>query len=43
MMQLIKNFFMSLGNIFRKPRTVVYPMEKIIIPEKSRGVTASET
>ncbi len=38
MMQLIKNFFMSLGNIFRKPRTVVYPREKIIIPEKSRGL-----
>jgi len=38
MLQLIKNFFTGLGNIFRKPRTVVYPREKIIIPEKSRGM-----
>jgi NADH-quinone oxidoreductase chain I len=38
MLQLLKNFFIALGNIFRKPRTVVYPREKIIIPEKSRGM-----
>lgn len=38
MLQLLKNFFTGLGNIFRKPRTVVYPSEKIIIPEKSRGM-----
>jgi NADH-quinone oxidoreductase subunit I len=38
MFQLIKNFFICLGSIFRKPRTVVYPREKIIIPEKSRGI-----
>lgn len=38
MLQLLKNFFIGLGNIFRKPRTVVYPREKIIIPEKSRGM-----
>lgn len=38
MLQLFKNFFMNLGNIFRKPRTAVYPREKIIIPEKSRGI-----
>jgi NADH-quinone oxidoreductase subunit I len=38
MFQLLKNFFTALGNIFRKPRTVVYPREKIIIPEKSRGM-----
>jgi NADH-quinone oxidoreductase subunit I len=38
MLQLLKNFFRVLGNIFRKPRTVVYPREKIIIPEKSRGM-----
>ena len=29
MLQLIKNFITVLGNIFRKPRTVVYPREKI--------------
>lgn len=38
MLRLIKNFFIILGNMFRKPRTVVYPKEKIIIPEGSRGV-----
>ena len=38
MLQLLKNFFIGLGNIFRKPRTVVYPREKIIIPERSRGM-----
>ncbi len=38
MLQLLRNFFTALGNIFRKPRTVVYPREKIIIPEKSRGM-----
>ena len=38
MFQIIKNFFIGLGNLFRKPRTAVYPREKIIIPEKSRGV-----
>ncbi len=38
MLQLFKNFFINLGNIFRKPRTAVYPREKIIIPEKSRGI-----
>lgn len=36
--RVIKNFFISLGNLFRKPRTVVYPREKIIIPENSRGL-----
>jgi NADH-quinone oxidoreductase subunit I len=38
MLRFIKNFFVVLGNLFRKPRTVVYPKEKIIIPENSRGV-----
>jgi len=38
MLQLLKNFFMGLGSIFRKPRIVVFPTEKIIIPEKSRGM-----
>ncbi len=38
MNRFIKNFFFVLGNLFRKPRTVVYPKEKIIIPENSRGV-----
>ncbi|MBN2072939.1 MAG: 4Fe-4S binding protein [Actinobacteria bacterium] len=38
MVRLIKNFFIAFANIFRKPRTVVYPTEKIIIPEGSRGM-----
>ncbi|HEY4695552.1 MAG TPA: 4Fe-4S dicluster domain-containing protein [Candidatus Hydromicrobium sp.] len=38
MLRLIKNFFIVFGNIFRKPRTVIYPKEKIIIPDESRGV-----
>jgi len=38
MLRFIKNFFIILGNLFRKPRTVVYPKERIIIPEGSRGV-----
>jgi NADH-quinone oxidoreductase subunit I len=38
MNRLIRNFFIVFANIFRKPRTVVYPKEKIIIPERSRGM-----
>jgi len=38
MLRIIKNFFINLGNLFKKPRTVVYPKEKIIIPEGSRGL-----
>ncbi len=38
MLRLIKNFFVVLGNIFRRPRTVTYPGEKMIIPDGSRGV-----
>ncbi len=38
MLRLLKNFFIALGNLFKKPRTVVYPKERIIIPENSRGV-----
>ncbi len=38
MLRIIKNFFINLGNIFKKPRTIVYPKERIIIPEESRGV-----
>jgi len=37
MLRLLKNFFIVLGNLFRKPRTVIYPREKIIIPDSSRG------
>ena len=37
MLRIIKNFFINLGNLFRKPRTVLYPKEKIIIHEGSRG------
>ena len=38
MLRLIKNFFIVFGNLFKRPRTVVYPKEKIIIPDGSRGV-----
>jgi len=38
MRPVIRDFFTGFGNIFRKPRTVVYPKEKIIIPEVSRGI-----
>jgi NADH-quinone oxidoreductase subunit I len=38
MRPVIRDFFIEFGNIFRKPRTVVYPKEKIIIPEGSRGI-----
>lgn len=38
MLRLLKNFFITLGNLFKKPRTVIYPKEKIIIPDGSRGV-----
>jgi len=37
MLRIIKNFFINFGNLFRKPRTVMYPREKIIINEGSRG------
>ena len=36
--RIIRNFFVSFANLFRKPRTIVYPREKIIIPENSRGL-----
>jgi len=38
MRPVVRDFFIGFGNLFRKPRTVVYPKEKIIIPEGSRGV-----
>jgi formate hydrogenlyase subunit 6/NADH:ubiquinone oxidoreductase subunit I len=38
MRPVIRDFFIEFGNIFRKPRTVVYPKEKIIIPDGSRGI-----
>lgn len=38
MLNLIRNFLISIKNIFRKPRTVAYTGERIIIPEGSRGV-----
>ncbi len=37
MRSVIRDFFKSFGNLFRRSRTVVYPKEKIIIPENSRG------
>ena len=38
MRPVIRDFFTGFGNIFRKPRAVVFPKEKIIIPENSRGI-----
>lgn len=38
MLRVIKNFFINLGNIFRKPKTVLYPREKILVNEGSRGL-----
>ncbi|MBM3700123.1 MAG: 4Fe-4S dicluster domain-containing protein [Actinobacteria bacterium] len=38
MRRVIKDFFAGFGNLFRKPRNAVYPKEKIIIPEGSRGI-----
>ena len=38
MLRVIKNFFINLGNIFRKPRTILYPKEKILIYDGSRGL-----
>jgi NADH-quinone oxidoreductase subunit I len=37
MRPVIRDFFKGFGNLFRRSRTVVYPKEKIIIPENSRG------
>jgi formate hydrogenlyase subunit 6/NADH:ubiquinone oxidoreductase subunit I len=37
MLRIFKNFFINFANLFRKPRTVLYPREKIIIYEGSRG------
>jgi NADH-quinone oxidoreductase subunit I len=38
MARIIKNFFISFGNIFRRTRTIIYPKEKMIIPEVSKGL-----
>jgi NADH-quinone oxidoreductase subunit I len=38
MRPVIRDFFSGFGNLFRKPRTAVYPKEKIIIPDNSRGI-----
>ncbi len=38
MLGTLKNFFITLGNIFKKPRTVIYPKERMIIPEVSKGL-----
>ena len=38
MLRLIRNFFINISNVFRKPRTVAYTGERMIIPEGSRGV-----
>ncbi len=38
MLRMIKNFFINIWNVIRKPRTVAYTGEKMIIPEGSRGV-----
>lgn len=38
MRPVIRDFFISFGNAFRRPRTFIYPHEKIIVPEGSRGI-----
>lgn len=38
MLRIIRNFFINIKNVFRKPRTVAYTGERMIIPEGSRGV-----
>ncbi len=38
MIRIFKNFFYNFGNIFRKPETVNYPKDKIIVPEESKGM-----
>jgi NADH-quinone oxidoreductase subunit I len=38
MRPVVRDFFTDFGNLFRKPRTAVYPKEKIIIPDNSRGI-----
>lgn len=38
MRHIIKDFFKGLANLFRKPRAAVYPKDRIIIPEGSRGI-----
>ncbi len=38
MKPLVRDFFICFGNIFRKPKAAVYPKEKIIIPDNSRGI-----
>jgi NADH-quinone oxidoreductase subunit I len=38
MRPVIRDFFISFGNAFRRPRTFNYPNEKIIILEGSRGI-----
>lgn len=38
MRPVVRDFFTGFGNLFRKPRTAVYPKEKIIIPDNSRGI-----
>ncbi|MGM0365650.1 MAG: 4Fe-4S dicluster domain-containing protein [Actinomycetota bacterium] len=38
MIKILKNFLTNIGSVLRKPLTVNYPREKIIIPEGSRGM-----
>jgi len=38
MIKLFKNFMANIANTARRPLTVNYPKEKIIIPEGSRGM-----
>jgi NADH-quinone oxidoreductase subunit I len=38
MRPVIRDFFISFGNAFRRPGTFIYPSEKIIIPEGSKGI-----
>ncbi len=37
MIKIFKNFISTLGNVIKRPLTINYPQEKIIIPEGSKG------
>ncbi len=38
MIKIFNNFMNNMGSLFRRPLTVNYPKEKIIIPEESKGM-----
>ena len=38
MIKVFKNFIVNVGNVFRRPLTVNFPKERIVIPEGSKGM-----